>query len=275
MHHEGPPRAEARETAGDEDQQLRPGHSHHLGHGLRGVRERAEQVEGSAHPELPPWKGRVAGRGVEGGGEEKRPAHLVEAALHLLDGSVDAHPQGLEHVGAAAAPARRAVAVLRHLHPAGGHHQGGHRRDVEGGGAVTPRAAGVHRFGSPKGQGARAHGAREAHHLVLGLAAYGEGREERPDLGRGGFTIHDDGHGRPRLLLAEALPAQDPRQVLLHRRKLRSRSLPAVVMMLSGWNCTPSRGRVLWRRPITTPSSVQAETRRQSGTESRATTSEW
>ena len=58
-------------------------------------------------------------------------------------------------------------------------------------------------------------------------------------------------------------------------RKLRSRSLPAVVRMLSGWNCTPSSGRSRWRRPITTPPSVQADTSRQSGTLSGATTSEW
>ena len=58
-------------------------------------------------------------------------------------------------------------------------------------------------------------------------------------------------------------------------RKFRSRSLPAVVRMLSGWNCTPSSGRSRWRRPITTPPSVQAETSRHSGTLSGATTSEW
>jgi len=58
-------------------------------------------------------------------------------------------------------------------------------------------------------------------------------------------------------------------------RKFRSRSFPAVVRTLSGWNWTPSSGRPRWRRPITTPPSVQAETSRQSGTLSGATTSEW
>ena len=74
---------------------------------------------------------------------------------------------------------------------------------------------------------------------------------------------------RWRLMLTLA-PPPSPRP-----RKFRSRSLPAVVRMLSGWNCTPSSGRSLCRRPITTPPSVQAETSRQSGTLSGATTSEW
>ena len=51
--------------------------------------------------------------------------------------------------------------------------------------------------------------------------------------------------------------------------------LAGEVRMLSGWNCTPSSGHSRCRRPITTPSSVQADTSRQSGTLSGATTSEW
>lgn len=41
-------------------------------------------------------------------------------------------------------------------------------------------------------------------------------------------------------------------------RKLARRSLPAVVMMLSGWNCTPVMGNSRWRMPCTTPSSEWA-----------------
>ena len=39
------------------------------------------------------------------------------------------------------------------------------------------------------------------------------------------------------------------------RRKFASRCGPSGVSTDSGWNWTPSMGRVRWRRPMTTPSS--------------------
>src|SRR5690606_20408322 len=56
-------------------------------------------------------------------------------------------------------------------------------------------------------------------------------------------------------------------------RKLRRRSCPCSVAMLSGWNCTPWIGSSRWRKPITlVPSrpgvSLVALTTRTSGTSS-------
>src|SRR5207253_584493 len=180
-------------------------------------------------------------------------------------------------VGAAAAPAGGAVPMLGHRHPARRHHEGGDGGDVERARAVAAGATGVHRPAGREGDGARAHGAREADDLVLRLAPHGEGGEEGADLGGRGLPIHDDPHGLARLVLGEALAPRDLGQVWLHgrSRKLPSSFLPTAVRMLSGWNWTPSRGCSRWRRPITTPSSVQAVTSRQEGTVSRSTISEW
>ena len=58
-------------------------------------------------------------------------------------------------------------------------------------------------------------------------------------------------------------------------RKLRSRSWPVLVMIDSGWNCTPSTGRLLWRKPMITPLSDHAVTSSSSGMPSCITASEW
>ena len=58
------------------------------------------------------------------------------------------------------------------------------------------------------------------------------------------------------------------------RTKLRSRSLPTSVRMLSGWNWTPSTTNSRCRTPMSTPSSVHA-VRSSTAGRSGATTSEW
>ncbi len=60
------------------------------------------------------------------------------------------------------------------------------------------------------------------------------------------------------------------------RRKLARRCGPSGVSTDSGWNWTPSSGRLTWRRPMITPSSsVIAVTRSSSGSVARSTHSEW
>src|SRR5215510_14627237 len=58
-------------------------------------------------------------------------------------------------------------------------------------------------------------------------------------------------------------------------KKLVSSRFPCSVMIDSGWNCTPSIGYCLCRRPIIRPSDVVADTSRQSGQDSFSTISEW
>ena len=55
------------------------------------------------------------------------------------------------------------------------------------------------------------------------------------------------------------------RQVPQRARKLRSRSWPQPVRMLSGWNCTPSTSCSRWRTPMIVPSAVVAVTSRLGG----------
>ena len=58
-------------------------------------------------------------------------------------------------------------------------------------------------------------------------------------------------------------------------RKFCSILCPCSVSRASGWNCTPSTGRLRWRRPMISPSSDCAVTSRQAGRLARSTTSEW
>ena len=101
-------------------------------------------------------------------------------------GGVDAHPQGLEHVGAAAARRCARLPCLATLTPQAATTSEATVETLKVRGAVAAGAAGVERSGAPNRQGARRMGAR-THHLVVGLALHGEGREERPDLRRGGL----------------------------------------------------------------------------------------
>ena len=52
-------------------------------------------------------------------------------------------------------------------------------------------------------------------------------------------------------------------------------STPRGVITDSGWNCTPSIGKVLWRRPISEPSSARAVGSRQSGSVPASATRLW
>src|SRR5262249_48093943 len=59
------------------------------------------------------------------------------------------------------------------------------------------------------------------------------------------------------------------------RMKFSNILWPCSVRSASGWNCTPSTGRLRWRRPMISPSSASAVTSRQPGRLLRSTTSEW
>src|ERR1700743_2856515 len=57
--------------------------------------------------------------------------------------------------------------------------------------------------------------------------------------------------------------------------KFSSSAWPCSDRIDSGWNCTPSTASSLWRTPMISPSSVHADTSRQSGSDSRSIASEW
>src|SRR5882672_2388085 len=76
------------------------------------------------------------------------------------------------------------------------------------------------------------------------------------------------------LRLPEFLPLHLDDVVEDHRsRKFRSSVLPGVVMIDSGWNCTPSTAISLWRSPMISPSLVWALIWRNLGSPSSRTTS--
>lgn len=58
-------------------------------------------------------------------------------------------------------------------------------------------------------------------------------------------------------------------------RKFFRSCFPESVSTDSGWNCTPSTGYFLCRRPMMTPSSVAAEISSSRGNDLRSTMSEW
>ena len=112
--------------------------------GRAGLVSGPEQVEDGAHARA---RGAARRRGAwrRGSAGANRKAQPASSRLRCTasERRVDAHPERLEHVGAAAAAAHRAVAVLGHGHAAGRDHQRGHGRDVEGAGAVAAGPAGV------------------------------------------------------------------------------------------------------------------------------------
>src|SRR5262249_37996462 len=166
----------------------------------------------------------------------------------------------------------------------------GTRGDIERAAVVAAGAAGVDRAGrrldlhhlGPHG----AHGAGQLRHR---LAAHAQRHKEAADLRRRRIAGHQDVEGLRRLVLVEGAPGGDGSEQRLEvghatallgafspasRRKFPRRRWPCSEAMLSGWNCTPWIGSVLWATPMIKPFSVSAVTSRQSGRLSRATTRE-
>jgi len=67
-------------------------------------------------------------------------------------------------------------------------------------------------------------------------------------------------------------PQSPPRPYIF--KKLASRSLPSLLKIDSGWNCTPWTGKSRCRNPMISPSAVSAVTSKQAGTEFFSTSNE-
>jgi hypothetical protein len=129
-----------------------------------------------------------------------------------------------------------------------------------------------------------------AHHLRRGgdladrLLLHAQAHDEAGDLRLRELAAHDLAHDVQHLVV-EHLAVLDGALDgfgdgdLLHdfvpSMKFCSISCPCSVSSASGWNCTPSTGKLRWRRPMISPSSDWAVTVRHSGSEARSTTSEW
>src|SRR5690606_8434171 len=142
-----------------------------------------------------------------------------------------------------------------------GNHEGGGGGDVEHVHAVATGTAGIdqalgvdlHR------RGQLAHHGGGTDDLVDGLALHAHAHEEGADLRVGALAGHDQAHHVLHLGGGQVQLGDHPVEGFLdvHQRtppcclrKLASSSWPCSVRMDSGWNCTPSMFRVLWRRPM-------------------------
>ena len=182
----------------------------------------------------------------------------------------------LQHVGRAGRRAHGPVPVLRDGASGCGGDDRGSGRDVQRPAAVATRADHVDDVVSLRADGEHvlAHRLRAAGDLVRGLALRPQGDEEAGDLRLRRLAGHDPGHHLARLLAREvAAVGHLGDRAGDHDRKFRAIAGPSGVRTLSGWNWTPSMGRVTWRTPITSPSCVREVTSRSSGTVVAA--SEW
>ena len=215
-----------------------------------------------------------------GRSEEEAEAELVDGALDALRGLLEVEAERFEDVGRARRGGDRAVSVLGHARAGGRRHESRGSRDVEGARAVAAGPGGVDEVVALRAhrEHVRSHCLRAAGDLVGGLALEPERDEETADLRRSGRAAHDLAHDRTSLLPAQVLAVEEPRETFLNRhrrpsRKLRASSGPSGVSTDSGWNWMPTTGSSRWRTAMTSPSSVVAQTSRESGT--RVAASEW
>ncbi len=254
---------------------------------VRGVGQRAEQVEDRPRAELATCGAGVARGGVELRRKREADAGELDAARDHRGLGFDRDAEGLEHVGGAALRGQRAISVLGHHATARGDQDRGERGDIDRAGAITAGPAGVDAVLAARAlecHGAAAHRGRGADQLVDRLALGAQGDEEAADLGVGRLPVHDLtdhlGHLGARQMLAgeRVRDAANDRgaHALARVRKFASSAFPAVVMIDSGWNCTPSSGapRALRRTPMISSSQVFDVTSSVSGIVSGAITSE-
>ena len=139
---------------------------------------------------------------------------------------VQAHPQGLQYVGAAAAPGRRAVAVLGDAGPCRRRHEGAGGGDVECTHGVAAGAAGVHEVIcvhlDPRSQ--LAHHPCRGGKFVDGLALHAQTDKKPAGLGLGGLAAHDEVHHGGHVLHGQIAVLGDSADGLLHVHDMRLRS---------------------------------------------------
>ena len=174
--------------------------THKLDRRARRIRQRPEQVEDRAHPQLGPHRLRVLHGHVNRRRKQKGDADIPQRLGNLLRLLLDLHAQRFHQVGAAAAAGDRPVAVLGHGDSASGDHKGGDGGDIEGAGPVPARAAGIEQHAcDAQRRGGPPHGPRKAHELVDALAFHAQRHEERSNLRLGCFAGKDHLHGRLRI----------------------------------------------------------------------------
>ena len=174
--------------------------------GAGGVGEGAEDVEYGSDADFAAHRGGVAHGGVKGLGEHKADAAVADAPRYGFGGEVDAHAEGFQHIGGAAAAGGGAVAVLGDAQSGAGGHQRGGGGQVKGVGSV---AAGAYRVCqrpvNAHFQGKLAHHGGHAGDFLGGFALEPQGGQQGAQLRRGGFPQHYPPHNRGGIIHSQRL----------------------------------------------------------------------
>ena len=209
--HERPLGPEELGDIGDPGGRRRVAHAEELACRPGRVRQRTEQVERRADPDLAARRTGVLHRRVEPRREHEREPAPAEGLARRQRVVVDPDAERVEDVGRPRSRGDRAVAVLRHGDASGGDDERGRRRDVERAAAVAARADDIDRAnGCIDPEDPLAHCRGEPGQLLDRLAAHPEGDEERRQLGRRRLAIHHGAHRRAGLVHRED-PAVDDR----------------------------------------------------------------
>jgi len=184
---------------------------------------------------------------MEHRGEAEPDTHLGHTASHLIGAQVDPDSERFQHVGPTTGRRCGPVAVFDYRHTRGRHHHRGHRRDVDGIGAI---AAGADDVDGLSADDIGGHPAGVAQHGVGQLADLGGGRAlhrhrhaEGGDLRGRRIAGHDLVHRPPGLPRFEFETACQPAQ------DLRPRGCRGVRARPGGRRC--HRSIVARREPVT------------------------
>ncbi len=207
VEHQGAGDAEPVEDLGHRLHEVPARHSEGAQARARRVAQRSQEVEDGARAQFPARAGRVLEGRVEERGEQEGDAGAPQTGGGFVGTEVDADPEFLQDVRAAAGGRRAAVAVLGDADPAGRGDDRGHGGDVEGVQAVAAGSAGVEQLTlAPDGGGELVGRAGHSHEVVDGGAAHRDGQREPRDLGRCRLAAHDHAHRLGRLGLGQAPP---------------------------------------------------------------------
>ncbi len=211
MDHHHVPTAERLQHLGQGADEATIEHAEQLVRRISRIGERSQQIEQRPHAQrLAHWRGVLHGAVVVRR-EQEAQSHRIDQLADTLRASVQVDAEMLQDIGAAAAGAHRASAVLGDFCATRGGDKGGGGGDVEGVQRVAAGAAGVDQMATVSHH----HLGRElAHHLGGGgdlgdCLAFAAQRDDRcGDLRRLEFAAHQRAHQVEHFLAGEVLPRQ-------------------------------------------------------------------
>ena len=206
------------------------------------------------------------------GREHKTNAYLGDALDNQGRREADLSAQTLEHIGAAAFAADAAPAMFADPRASSSSHKHGAGGYIEGVGTIATGADNVDQMGSISHLylgGKLAHDLRGSRDFANRFFLYPKARQYGRSHERRHFRVHDHAHQVQHLVMKNFTVLDGALQCFVGSeaghgcgvfKKLFNKAWPCSVRMDSGWNCTPSMGRLRWRTPMISPSSVQAVT---------------